>query len=180
MAFQYKSLDGWIVPGVAYFRKLQEHALQMEQELAELKEQLAVSGSRALQDRAEKWSEKWQDKCIEVGELQKQIIELESQKNAELRRLELERDWLQERNESLEEKLMRYEELLFSRKSTSEQPRDMKGRFGGNQWERWKEVWGLSEQGLNSIEIADRTGLSVSTVETYLRKYSKVVGQTLS
>ena len=61
MAFQYKSLDGWLMPGIAYFRKLQEHALQMERELAELKEQLAVSGNRALQDRAEEWSKQWQD-----------------------------------------------------------------------------------------------------------------------
>ena len=36
----------------------------LEEENEALKEKLAVSGSRALQDRAEKWSEKWQDKCI--------------------------------------------------------------------------------------------------------------------
>lgn len=165
MAFTYKSLDGWIMPGTGYFRKLQEHALQMEQEIAELKEQLAVSGSQALQKRAEKWSEKWQDKCIEVGELQKRLIELESQKDAEIMRLQYELEYYKE-------ELKQYQRADNPVKEPVVRGRDPKtGRFDTSVPARDKpyKAWLMKEQGYNPTQIAVKLNISKDTVKRYIR-----------
>lgn len=166
MAFTYKSLDGWLLPGTGYFKKLQEHALRMEREIAELKEQLAVSGSQALQKRAEKWSEEWQDKCIEVGELQKRLIELESQKDAEIMRL-------QYQVEHLEEQLEQYQRAENPVKKASQRGRDPKtGRFNTSIPASNKpfKAWLMKEQGYNTAQIAVKLGVSGDTVKRYIRE----------
>ena len=166
MAFTYKSLDGWFVPGIAYFRKLQEHALQMEQEIAELKEQLAVSGSQALQKRAEKWSEKWQEKCIEVGELQKRLIELESQKDAEIMRL-------QYRAEYLEQQLEDYQaaETPNSQRKRNKQT----GQFVTDipKKQKMEQAYQMHNQGFNDAQIARKLNVTAETAKRYVADYSK-------
>lgn len=166
MTFQYKSLDGWIVPGVAYFRQLQKHALQMEQEIAELKEQLAVSGSRALQSRAEEWSKQWQDINIETGKLKRQLIELESQKDAEIARLQHEVDYL-------EQQLEQYKRADNPVKEPIIRGRDPKtGRFDTSIPARDKpfQAWLMKEQGYNPTQIAVKLNVSKDTVKRYIRQ----------
>lgn len=164
--FAYKSLDGWLIPGTGYFRKLQEHALQLEQENAELKEQLAVSGSQALQRRADKWSEQWQDKCIENGELRKQLIELESQKDAEIMRL-------QYQVEHLEQQLEQYQLADNPVKAPIIRGRDPKtGRFDTSIPARDKpyKAWLMKEQGYNPTQIAVKLNISKDSVKRYIRQ----------
>lgn len=165
MAFQYKSLDGWIVPGVAYFRKLQAHALEMEDELKKLREKLAVSGSRALQDRAEEWAKQWQMKCIENGELKRQLIEQAAEKDAEISRL-------QYRVEYLEQQVEQYEKAENPGKRSVQRGRDPKtGRFDTSVPASDKpfRAWLMKQQGYNTAQIAVKLNVSADTVKRYIR-----------
>lgn len=169
--FAYKSLDGWLIPGTGYFRKLQEHALQLEQELKELKENLAVSGSRALQDRAEKWSEEWQAKCIEVGELQKQLIELESQKDAEIMRLQYRAEFLEEQ---LEQYQARLEEYQTADKPNSQRKRDSEsGKFVTDipKKEKMRIAYTMHNNNYTDAQIARRLNVTSQTVKNYVSTY---------
>lgn len=163
MAFQYKSLDGWLMPGIAYFRKLQEHAMQMEQEIAKLKEQLAVSGSRALQDRAEEWSKQWQDINIETGKLKRQLIELESQKDAEIARLQYQVEYL-------EQQLSIYQQAENPQKKKPARD-EQTGRFTSSVPDRDKpfRAWMMDQQGYGTAQIAAKLGVSADTVKRYVR-----------
>ena len=170
--FTYKSLDGWLMPGTAYFRKLQEHALQMEQEIAELKEQLAVSGSQALQKRAEKWSEEWQQKCIQTGELQKQLIELESQKDAEIMRLQYRAEFLEEQ---LEQCQARLEEYQTADKPNTQRKRDSEsGKFVADmpKKEKMRIAYTMHNNNYTDAQIARKLNVTPSTVRNYISIYS--------
>ena len=164
--FAYKSLDGWLVPGVAYLRKLQEHALELEDENEELKEQLAVSGSRVLQDRAEVWAVKWQELNVELGEVVREKIELEASKNAEIERLQREVDYL---NEQLE--------ICEGRRSTKtkSQMRDSRtGRFmspvpDGN---KKATAYQMHLKGYSNAQIAQKLNVSAETIKRYIRDMS--------
>ena len=169
--FTYKSLDGWIMPGAGYLRKLQEHALQLEQELEELKENLAVSGNRALQDRAEEWSRHWQDKCIEVGELQKRLIEMESQKDAEIMRLQYRAEFLEGQ---LEQCQARLEEYQTADKPNSQRKRDSdSGRLITDipKVEKMKIAYDMHRDKYTDAQIARRLNISSSTVKNYVSTY---------
>lgn len=164
LSFHYKRLDGWIVPGIAYLRELQEHALQMEQELAKLREQLAVSGSRALQERAEKWASEWQVKCIEVGELKKELIELESQKDAEINRLTHEIEYL-------EQQLEIYQKAEHPNRT--QRGRDPKtGRFNTSvpASDKPSRAYLMHRQGYSTAQIAVKLGISGDSVKRYIRQ----------
>ena len=168
-----------------YTYDLQAHALELEElvqvqlkKIRHLENIIARSGDASYQRDADRWGEEWQGLNVEFGKYKLQAMEQIGQLQAENRRLEIERDWLQEQNELLEEKLLRYEHLL-SGKSVGNQERDISGRFAGSQWESWVRVWTLAQQGKNLFEIADAMGLSISTIETYLRKYAKVTGQPI-
>ena len=167
MGFNYKNLDGSIHIGLLnYTRQLQDYAMDMEDYAAELEEQLAVSGSRALQDRANRWSEQWQDKCIEVGELRKQLIELESQKDAEIMRL-------QYQVEHLEQQLEQYQLADNPVKAPIIRGRDPKtGRFDTSIPARDKpyKAWLMKEQGYNPTQIAVKLNVSKDTVKRYIRQ----------
>ena len=167
MGFNYKNLDGSIHIGLLnYTRQLQDYAMDMEDYAAELEEQLAVSGSRALQDRANRWSEQWQDKCIEVGELRKQLIELESQKDAEIMRL-------QYQVEHLEQQLEQYQIADNPVKAPIIRGRDPKtGRFDTSNPARDKpyKAWLMKEQGYNPTQIAVKLNVSKDTVKRYIRQ----------
>ena len=164
MAFAYKNLDGWFMPGLGYFKKLQEHALQIEQELTELREQLAVSGSRALQERAEKWAVEWQQKCIQVGELQKQLIEMESQKDAEINRLTHEIEYL-------EQQLEIYQKAEHPNRI--QRGRDPKtGRFNTSipASDKPSKAYLMHRQGYSTAQIAVKLGISGDSVKRYIRQ----------
>lgn len=174
MAFAYKNLDGWFMPGSGYFRALQEHALQMEQELTKLREQLAVSGSRALQERAEKWAVEWQQKCIQVGELQKQLIEMESQKDAEINRLRHEIAYL-------EHQIEMYQRAENPGKGTISRERDPKtGRFNTSvpQSDKPFRAWMMDRQGYSTAQIAVKLGVSGDTVKRYIRQQNARRGKS--
>lgn len=182
MGFTYKKLG---VMASYYTCDLQAHALELEDivqqqrdKIRHLETVIGKSGNASYQRDANAWGKAWQDLNIEFGRYKLQAMEQIGQLQAEKRRLEIERDWLQEQTELLESKLMRYEQLLSGR-SVVDQGRDQNGRFSGSQWDNWTRVWGLAQQGKNVFEIADATGLSVSTVETYLRKYAKTTGQLI-
>ena len=164
LSFHYRRLDGWIMPGTGYLRELQDHALQMEQELAKLREQLAVSGSRALQERAEKWAVEWQQKCIQVGELQKQLIEMESQKNAEISRLGHEIEYL-------EQQLEMYQKA--ERPARTPRGRDPKtGRFNTSipASDKPSKAYLMHRQGFDTAQIAVKLGISGDSVKRYIRQ----------
>lgn len=163
--FSYKSLNGWLIPNINYFKALQEHALQMEQEIDRLQEQLAVSGSRALQERAEKWAVEWQQKCIQVGELQKQLIEVESQKDSEIMRLQYQVEYL-------EQQLDIYQKAEKPGKHTIQRARDPKtGRFNSvPASDKPFQAWLMHQQGYSNSQIAYKLGISADTVARYIRK----------
>lgn len=155
----------WTIPGVDYFRQLDEYAAQLEEENAQLKEKLAVSGSRALQDRAAQWAECWQELNIEIGELAREKIELESRKNAEIERLQREISWL---NKQLEQ----YEDCSPNSQKRRTQTRDAKtGRFTSSTPEGNKKstAYQMSLQGYSNLQIAQRLEVSVDTVKRYIR-----------
>lgn len=136
----------------------------MEQELAKLREQLAVSGSRALQERAEKWASEWQVKCIEVGELKKELIELESQKNAEISRLGHEIEYL-------ERQLEIYQKAEHPNRI--QRGRDPKtGRFNASipASDKPARAYLMHRQGYSTAQIAVKLGISGDSVKRYIRQ----------
>lgn len=164
MGFNYKNLDGSLHIGLLnYTRQLQEYAIEMEDYAIELEEKLAVSGNRALQDRAEEWSKQWQDINIETGKLKRQLIELESQKDAEIARLQHEVEYL-------EEQLQQYKQAENPVKKTP--ARDGKtGRFTSSIPDADKpfRAWLMDQQGYGTAQIATKLGVSGDTVKRYIR-----------
>ena len=137
--------------------------MQMEQEIAKLKEQLAVSGSRALQDRAEEWSKQWQDINIETGKLKRQLIELESQKDAEIARLQYQVEYL-------EQQLSIYQQAENPQKKKPARD-EQTGRFTSSVPDRDKpfRAWMMDQQGYGTAQIAAKLGVSADTVKRYVR-----------
>lgn len=172
MAFNYKNLEGSIHIGLLnYTRQLQDYAMEMEEQLIKLEEKLAVSGSRALQDRADRWSEKWQDKCIEVGELRKQLIELESQKDAEIMRLQYRAEFLEGQ---LEQCQARLEEYQMADKPNSQKKRDSEsGKFVTDipKKEKMKIAYDMHNDNYTDAQIARRLNISSGTVKNYISTY---------
>ena len=166
MGFNYKNLDGSIHIGLLnYTRQLQDYAMEMEDHAIELEEKLAVSGNRALQDRAEEWSKQWQDINIETGKLKRQLIELESQKDAEIMRL-------QYQVEHLEQQLEQYQLADNPVKAPIIRGRDPKtGRFDTSIPARDKpyKAWLMKEQGYNPTQIAVKLNISKDTAKRYIR-----------
>lgn len=161
--FVYKDLNGWLVPGMGYFKALQAHALEMEHELDRLRKQLAVSGNKYYQRDAAKWGEEWQRKCIESGELKRQLIELEAEKNVEIRRLQHENEYLQEQIET-------YQRAEHPPKR--KQARDGRtGRFMSSVPDGDKpfRAWLMDSQGYGTAQIAAKLGVSADTVKRYIR-----------
>lgn len=177
--FNYKNLTPL---ASRYTWDLQEHALQLEdlvqeqlEQIMDLERTIGRSGSASYQRDAEKWGAEWQQLNIDFGTYKLQTIEQIGQLQQEIRRLEQERDWLQEQNSMLESQIVRYEQIAATG-GRPEQGREPNGRYAGSQWEQWLRAWDLHLEGLNVLQIADKMGLAPSTVDTYLRKYAKMYG----
>lgn len=164
MEFNYKDLSGSIHLGLLnYTRELQEHSLDLESENLRLHKQLAKSGNQYYQRDSARWGEKWQQKCIEVGELKQQLIELEAEKDAEINRLRHEIDYLQEQ-------LDIYQQAENPPKK--QQARDERtGRFVSKVPDADKpyQAWLMDSQGYGTAQIAAKLGVSGDTVKRYIR-----------
>lgn len=164
--FTYKSLDGWLIPGVGYFKALQEHALDMEREIVSLNRQLSKSGNKYYQRDAAKWGEEWQRKCIEAGEMKRQLIELEAEKDAEIRRLQNEVDYLQEQ----------LEEYQAAQQPNSQRKRNSKnGQFMADipKAEKMRQAYELSRKGCTLTQIANKLDITSETVKKYIAEFGR-------
>lgn len=166
MTFTYKRLDGWLMPGTGYFKALQEHAIEMEHEISVLRKQAAISGNKYYQRDAAKWGEEWQKKCIEAGELKRQLIELEAEKDAEIKRLEYEIRYLQEQ----------LEQYQTAQKPVTTKKRDSNtGKFIADipKSKKIQQAYEMYNNGYSLNQIACRLHISTETVKKYIAEYKR-------
>lgn len=161
--FAYKSLDGWLLPGVAYFRELQEHALKLEKENVDLRKRLGIDGNQWYQRDAAEWGRKWQEKCVEVGEVRQQMIEQAAEKDAEILRLKHEIEYLQDQLEMYQK---------AENPPKKQMNRDIRtGRFVSKVADADKpyQAWLMDRQGYGTAQIAAKLNVSADTIRRYIR-----------
>lgn len=154
----------WTLPGAEYWVRLDAYAAWLEQTVATLQEQLARDGNQYYRRDAAKWGQKWQDKCIEAGELRSQLITQKAEYEAELRRKDLEIEYLQERLETYEEA----EQPQSQRKRNSKT-----GRFVSDlpRKEKVWKAWDMNRRGYRISQIARELNISSETAKRYIREY---------
>lgn len=160
-AFRRKDLGHcWLFPSQAYWYQLDAYTAWLEKQVRELREQLGKSGNKHYQRDAAVWGQKWQEKCIEVGELK-----------AENRRKELEIGYLQEHLEQLREELKAYQEA--EEPQIQRKRNDKTGRFVSDipKDEKVWKAWDLCRKGYNYAQIARELYVSTDTVKRYIREY---------
>lgn len=154
----------WTLPGIEYWVRLDTYAAWLERTVATLQEQLARDGNQYYRRDAAKWGQKWQDKCIEAGELQSQLITQKAEYEAELRRKDLEIEYLQEQLEAYEEA----EQPQSQRKRNSQT-----GRFVSDlpRKEKVWKAWDMNRRGYRISQIANELRIHTETVKRYIREY---------
>lgn len=154
----------WTLPGAEYWVRLDVYAAWLEQTVAGLRKQLAENGNQYYRRDAAKWGQKWQDKCIEMGELKSQMITQKAEYEAELRRKDLEIEYLQEQLEAYEEA----EQPHSQRKRNSQT-----GRFVSDlpRKEKVWKAWDMNRRGYRISQIARELNIHAETVKRYIREY---------
>lgn len=167
--FQRKDLSRcrFIWPSQAYFAKLDTYAAYLEETVADLKEQLACNGNKYYQSDAKEWGRQWNALQRKLGELQAENIRMEAEKNAEISRLKLQVEYLEEQLES-------YEELEKPKQQRRRNPKT--GRYDTDipKKEKMREAYWLNQQGYNYVQIAKKLNIgSTETVKRYIRDHEK-------
>lgn len=154
----------WTLPGIEYWVRLDAYAAWLEQAVARLRKQNAEDGNQYYRRDAAKWGQKWQDKCIEMGELKSQMITQKAEYEAELRRKDLEIEYLQEQLEAYEEA----EQPQSQRKRNSQT-----GRFVSDlpRKEKVWRAWDMNRREYRISQIARELNISSETAKRYIREY---------
>lgn len=156
----------WTMPGMQYFIRLDAYAAWLEDRVSELQEVVAKSGSNYYMRDSKEWGKQWNEKLREIGELQAKLITLEAEKDAEIRRLQQENEYLQERLEDYEAA----ENPKSQRKRNSRT-----GQFVADM-PKLDKMWkacDMAQKGYKPIEISRALNVAPETVKRYIRDYPK-------
>lgn len=183
--FQRKDLRKQWLPVSAYTIKLDIYAEWLEELLNETAEELnkaeakiGRAGNSQYMEDAKEWRTHWNAKLRENGELQARLITLEAEKNAEIRRLQLENEWLREKDEISDQKIADLQQQLLAYESTgskTQRTRDEKGRFSSNmsKKEKKKVAYDMRQRGFKWAEIAHRLNVQPDTAKQYVEEYER-------
>lgn len=164
--FQRKDLKKrrWTLPGTQYFIQLDAYAAWLEEQVLELQRERAQSGSRFYQLDAKEWGRQWNDLQRKLGEKEAEIITLEAEKDAEIRRLQLEIEYLQDQLEDYEAA----ENPKSQRKRNS-----TTGRFTSEttKFDKMFKAYDMDRKGYNHAQISRALSVAPETVKRYIRDY---------
>lgn len=154
----------WTLPSERYIIQLDAYAAWLEEKVKELDILLGKSGSKHYLADAKEWGVHWNEKLREIGELQARLITLEAEKDAEIRRLQLENEYLQEQLEAYEE----------AENPKSQRKRNNKtGRFTSEttKFDKMFKAYDMDRKGYNHAQISRALSVAPETVKRYIRDY---------
>lgn len=166
------------MPGLEYYVRLDAYTAWLEEKLAAARETIAMSGNNYYMHDSKEWCKNWNAKLREIGELKAEKITLEAEKNAEIRRLQLENEWLQEKDEISNQKIADLQQQLLAYESTGtkiQRTRDEKGRFSSNmsKKEKRKVAYDMKQRGFKWAEIAHQLDIQPDTAKQYVEEYER-------
>ena len=169
--FQRKDLSRcrFIWPSQAYFAKLDAYAQYLEETVVDLERELARNGNKYYQGDAKEWGRQWNDLQRRLGQAEAEKIRLEAEKDAEINRLKLQIEYLEEQLES-------YEELEKPKQQRKRNPKT--GRWDNDipKKDKMREAYWLNQQGYNYVQIAKKLNIgSTETVKRYIRDHEKTL-----
>lgn len=154
----------WTLPPTQYFIRLDAYAAWLEEQVLELQRERAQSGNKFYQQDAKEWGKQWNGLQRKFGELQAKLITLEAEKDAEIRRLQLENEYLQEQLDTYE----------AAENPKSQRKRNSKtGQFVADMSKldkMWK-AYDMNRKGYKTAEISRALNISPETVKRYIRDY---------
>ena len=164
--FQRKDLRKrrWTLPPTQYFIQLDAYAEWLEEQVLELKRERAESGSQFYQQDAKEWGKQWNKLQRKFGELQAEKITLEAEKDAEIRRLQLEIEYLQDQLEAYE---------------AAENPKSQRRRNSATgqfvaettKFDKMFKAYDMDRKGYNHAQISRALNVAPETVKRYIRDY---------
>lgn len=164
--FQRKDLKKhrWTLPGIQYIIQLDAYAAWMEDRYLELREMVSKSGSNYYMRDAKEWGRQWNELQRKLGELQAEKITLEAEKDAEIRRLQLENEYLQDQLEAYE---------------AAENPKSQRRRNSATgqfvaettKFDKMFKAYDMDRKGYNHAQISRTLSVSPETVKRYIRDY---------
>lgn len=154
----------WTLPPTQYFIRLDAYAAWLEEQVLHLQRERAQSGNKFYQQDAKEWGKQWNELQRKFGKLQAEKITLEAEKDAEIRRLKLENEYLQEQLEAYEE----------AENPKSQRKRNNKtGQFVADmpKLDKMWKAYDMDRRGYKHTQIARELNISPETVKRYIRDY---------